>query len=282
MKTIILFLTLCSTFAFSQGLYNNGAKIVVQSGGNIYVNGNYQAESISGNHAEIDLDGDFFLAGNFENNVSAGNGFLRQDLDGTLHIVGATPQYWLGTNINLLELENLTLASDAYMDFSLLGVTVYGSMALNGNTFQAKVGDVDFEVIGTISGSGLFDVSEAGHLVRTPAQNTPLLFPIGDGNYNESVTITCLNVPSEQIMVKISSEPVTSSYFLWDIDGESNLNATALFRIDKTAISAANPLLNNMLRYYNGVRYVPFSDERVTISDMDTYFNITITSINQF
>ncbi len=278
---LLLLLSFCLPL-HSQGLYNNGAKIVTQPGTHLYVNGNYRAESVSANDANIDIADDFFLGGNFINNVAAGFGFTSQNATWVFNIVGSSSQNWQGANSNSIIIPNLTFADGAYFDFTGKEISVTGNVILNGTTFQAKVGDLDFTIGGTASGTGLFDVSEAGSLIMTPAQNVPLFFPIGDGIYNESVTLTCLNVPSQTIGIKINTSNFASSYLLWDISAEDNLNATGLFRVDKLALGNLDPVLNNSMRYYNGVRYIPFPEANVSILDQNTYYDITITSINQF
>ncbi len=284
MKLIMTLFAFCA-ISFSlqaQGLYNNGAKIVTQAGSHVYITGNYRAETNGSVDADIEIDDDFYLGGNFINNVSSGIGFTSLNANWIFNIVGTAPQYWLGVNSNAVIIPNLTFASGSYFDFSGKDMTIAGNVVLNGNTFQAKVGEIDFVIGGNASGSGLFDVSESGSLVMTPSQNVPLFFPIGDGDYNESVTLTCLNVPSQSISIKINNSNFASSYLLWNIEAESNLNATGLFRVDKPAIGNLDPLLNSSMRYFNGSRYIPFSDANVSISDLETYYNITITSINQF
>ncbi len=284
MKLIMTLFAFCalSLSLQAQGLYNNGAKIVTQAGSHVYITGNYRAETTGSVDAEIEIADDFYLGGNFINNVSAGIGFTSLNSTWVFNVIGDSPQLWLGLNSNAVTIPNLTFASGSYFDFSDKAITISGDVALNGDTFQAKIGNEDFYIVGAISGSGLFDATADGHLVLTPVQNVPLLYPVGDGTNNESVTITCLNLPSQNISVKINDSNEASSYLIWDIDGESNLNATALFRVDKLALGNLDPMLNSSMRYFDGSRYIPFSNANVTISDLDTYYNITITSINQF
>ncbi len=284
MKLIMTLFVFCalSLSVNAQGLYNNGAKIVTQVGSHVYITGNYRAETTGSVDAEIEIADDFYLGGNFINNVSAGIGFTSLNSTWVFNIVGDSPQQWLGLNLNAVTIPNLAFASGSYFDFSGKDINIPGNVALNGDTFQAKIGNEDFYIVGAISGSGLFDATADGHLVLTPVQNVPLLYPVGDGTNNESVTITCLNLPSQNIGVKINDTNEASSYLIWDIDGESNLNATALFRLDKSALGNLETFVHSMMRHFDGSRYVPFPNDNVTISDMETYFNITITSINQF
>ena len=124
-----------------------------------------------------------------------------------------------------------------------------------------------------------------GYLVQTPTQNVPLVFPIGDGTNNYSATVTCLNLPTQPIKIKIiKTKSVSGQAMLdfWDISGQSGLNATLKLRIPKSALTKGNWTNTNQFRYFNGERYVPISNDRVTVTTYTSYIEVTITGLNSF
>jgi hypothetical protein len=68
----------------------------------------------------------------------------------------------------------------------------------------------------------------------------------------------------------------------WEIEGDDDLNATIIFRIDKSAIAPKKLDTNSLLRSFNGNIYKPFTEEHVTINDKGTYYEIIIINVNKF
>jgi len=287
MKYIFIFLSvslLLSAPLYSQGIYNNGAKIVSGSGSYIVVQGNYRAESVSANHGTIDLDGTLSLTGNFTNNTTSGNAFANVDTDGYLLFNGSGTQNINGSSSSILKLENLTINAGANVNTNGVEVEVDGITNLNGSGFLVTIGTQDFNVDGSLTGNGLFNVTSTGKLVRTLAANTESIFPIGDGTNNYSLTITSADINNEEISVSIIDNSPTRSISndFWDIIGSDNLNATVTFRVDKAAIAPNTLGSNTQLRFSDGTRYVPVNGEKFTISDEGTYYIMTLTGVNKF
>jgi hypothetical protein len=177
---------------------------------------------------------------------------------------------------------NSTITIKAYN-----GSTSYTTSSINTTNNRFIIDDADLIVTLPIISRGLIQAISSGSLVLTPTQNVELVFPLSDGTNDETVKITCLNLPASNISIKISDNQVIpggiiSPMDIWLISGETNLNATIKFRIDKAAISPQIISNGSNLRYYNGSRYVPSNQANVTIVDNGTYYEITVTGINQF
>jgi predicted outer membrane repeat protein len=143
------------------------------------------------------------------------------------------------------------------------------------------VGSSDFTVTGAISGTGLITPISTGYVKMNIVKDVPLLYPLTDGTNDLSITITCLNSPTNPVQISIHHDKTGVSLIMsdfWNIIGDNNLNATLMFNISKTAISGEFGLI----RYWNGSRYVPIPQERTTIEDKGTYYQVSITGINQF
>ena len=69
---------------------------------------------------------------------------------------------------------------------------------------------------------------------------------------------------------------------LWEMTGPANLDATIVLRLPKAALKNGYLPGNVILRYWNGSRYVAISAENVTIIDNGTYYEITVTNVNEF
>jgi hypothetical protein len=82
---------------FSQGLFNNGALIVVQSTALVHIdgdaNGNYTNQSNGANHGKIDNNGTIEVEGNWTNAATSGNVFINN----TAPFAGASLVYLHGT-----------------------------------------------------------------------------------------------------------------------------------------------------------------------------------------
>ena len=271
----------------AQGIYNAGAKIVVQSGANIVTQGSYINASDGANHGAIDLDGKVYLNGDYVNNADSGCGFTNLGTNGELILNGSSVQTLLGSSSAQIELEKLTLNNGASLNSGSKSVLVHGDLTFSSNAYQITIGSADFELQSAIIGAGLFNVINSGKLVRMPVQHTPLIFPIGDGTNNSTATVTCENAPSQKISVRINNDKSVSGAILSNIDyidisGETNLNAQLKLRIDKAAINPVSIGSNNIVRYYNGSRYVPIPQDRVSIADLGAYYELTITGMNGF
>ena len=286
MKIIKLFfiIILLNAPVFSQGIYNNGAKIVSGTGSYIVVQGNYRAESVSANHGTIDLDGTVSLTGNFTNNTTSGNALANLDADGYLQFKGSGSQNINGTSTSILQLENLRIDNDAIVNTNDVEIEVDGITNLNGNGFLVTVGTKDFNIDGSLTGNGLFNVSSTGKLVRALTASTETSFPIGDGTYNYSFTITSDDNTNPVISISLVQKTPTRniSNDFWNISGPDNLNATLTFRVDKASIAPNTLGSNTQLRYDTGSRYAYVNSDKFSLEEFSDYYIITVTNVNEF
>jgi len=132
-KTLLIFIGLfLSINLFSQGLINQGAKIVVNSGGYIYIDGGTNGNYVNNSTSEIDLDGTIILEGNFTNNAT-NNVFRNVDNDGEIKFAGVT-QSITSALPNFTNFEKVTVQNTSTT--SLLagsGMTSNGTFTINGN-----------------------------------------------------------------------------------------------------------------------------------------------------
>ena len=97
---IIPLVLLFSSGLTAQGLYNNGAKLVISSGAYVYLDGtggNYLNETSGGNGA-IALDGTLTLEGNYTNNVAASDILVTVGASSKVEFLGAATQTLGGTS----------------------------------------------------------------------------------------------------------------------------------------------------------------------------------------
>ena len=188
---------------------------------------------------------------------------------------------WGVTHFSDLSLALAVVCASGTVNIAPVSNTNYaGDVDMTGMTFI--IGDADFNLTGNLTG-GLIQVSGTGKLVmKDLAANTTKTFPITDGTYNYTMTVTTDDVNNPDISVRISnnnpSGSITSDF--WDISGPTSLNATVTLRVDKAAIAPKTLNSNSQLRYYNGTRYVPVANS--TIEEFDSYYIITISGVNQF
>jgi hypothetical protein len=153
-----------------------------------------------------------------------------------------------------------------------------GDIDMTGHKYV--IDEQDLNLDGNLSG-GLITAINTGLLVLIPTQNNTKIYPLTDGTNDLTLSITCLNAPTNPVKVNIHHGKTGDNFIMtdfWDIRGDNNLNATLIFKIEKTALSGEI----GVIRFWNGTRYVPIPQDRTTIEDMGTYYNVTITGINQF
>jgi hypothetical protein len=99
---IIIFLMISALGVYAQkGIVNNGARIVVENGAYIKVQGDnttgYTNKSYGSKHGRIDLDGEIVVNGFFTNNATANSVFINLDGTGTVSFEGGGAQAINGT-----------------------------------------------------------------------------------------------------------------------------------------------------------------------------------------
>lgn len=174
----------------AQGLYNNGASIVIPSGTYIYIDGdgsgNYLNEDAGGaSDGEIDIDGTIIVEGDWTNN-SANNVFINRDNDGTVKLKGTTTQTVGGTGTTTFE--NLTINNNIAAGSAVsLSVNATVGNALTLTDGVTSTGANYLIMTSTTAGNLLpatpTDASFVnGNLRRYITSNTnTYAFPVGDG-----------------------------------------------------------------------------------------------------
>ncbi|MBS3999411.1 MAG: hypothetical protein KGZ71_02895 [Desulfobulbaceae bacterium] len=182
--------------------------------------------------------------------------------------------------------DNLTDALIATCPSATVNISNYshtGDVDMTGFTFV--IGDGDFDLDGELTG-GLIQTPSTGRLILPAVQNVQQDYPMGDGTNNYTLKIICGNAPTNPVMVRLYEQSVPGAIKdpmqFWEIEGDDNLNATIVFRIDKSAIAPKTLNTNSILRFFDGDGYIPMTEEQVTINDMGTYYEIIIINVNQF
>jgi hypothetical protein len=132
----ILFLLLCGSSVFSQGLFNNGALIVIQTGALVKVDGDASGNYLnttSGTDGRIDINGNMEVDGNWTNNATGGGHvFINIGTNGTVKLVGTTQQDVGGTvGTGWTDFENLTIINSAGARMTVDVNRVNGTLTLS-------------------------------------------------------------------------------------------------------------------------------------------------------
>jgi hypothetical protein len=182
--------------------------------------------------------------------------------------------------------DNLSYALTIACDDATINISNYahsGDVDMTGYTFI--IGDYDFNLDGNLTG-GLIQTPSTGRLILPAVQNVQQDYPMSDGNNNYTLKIICENIPTNPIRVRLKEQSVPGAIKdpmqFWEIEGDDNLNATIIFRIDKSAIAPKTLNTNSILRFYDGEKYLPMTENQVTINDKGLYYEIIIINVNQF
>ncbi|MBN2894108.1 MAG: T9SS type A sorting domain-containing protein [Bacteroidales bacterium] len=137
MKKLLLSLSLLfPLLSFAQGLYNNGATIVVTTGAYLYVDGDANGNYVNAAGGQIDIDGTMILEGDFTN-TSANNVFKNVDADGEVVFAGAT-QTITSALPNYTNFEKVTINSGSTTSLvAASGMTTNGVFDIDG-TFNVE------------------------------------------------------------------------------------------------------------------------------------------------
>jgi hypothetical protein len=278
--TALASIFLASLMVASAGIYNDGAKIVVTSGTSVVIQGDLLNNATTG---AIDNEGTIKLSGNLTNNSTGFGVFENLNSAGTLEFTGTGAQTISGTGNNL-SFETVVVDAASNVTFTNIGGRVYNNLTLSGAGTNVTIGTSDLRVDGLILGTGLVCPTSGGYLSMLPT-TAPLTYPITNGTNNYSTTITCGVAPSSAIKVRINKDQTHVGEALadfFDFIGENNLNATVKFHIPKTALASGNWNNSNQIRYNNGMRYIPYPADMVSVVTFATYLEVTINGINDF
>lgn len=164
-KNLTLALLLASGFAFGQGIYNNGAHIVVGSGASVVIDGNtgnYRNET-NGSDAVIDLTGTLTLGGNFTNNVAADDAFGTLATGSEVVFAGTGTQTIGGSSTAVFNFDKLTVNSGATAEVAAgKRVTAAGNTTVNGTLTLKDDGSgvATYLDNGTLGGLGTYKVEQ--------------------------------------------------------------------------------------------------------------------------
>lgn len=186
--TLFVTLMLLGNKSYEQGLLNNGAKIIIESGADLIVDGDVIIQTESGSNGTFSLEGELKLSGDFTNNNSvAGDVFAVNS--GNITFNGSTTQEVNGnaaTNFGDMVLANS-------VEFNSVSQQSVSNINLSGG--KLIIGNVDFTVnpnatITNYSTTNYIVADNDGKLIRTINAGNTVFFPIGSGTKYAPVEIT--------------------------------------------------------------------------------------------
>ena len=122
---------------YSQGLYNNGAKIVVSSGAYLNVVGSSGniLNTTNGSNGSVSLDGTLKVEGNITNNATAADVITSSTPTSSVILRGTTAQTLSGSATVPFTFPNLTINNATGVNISK-DVTVNGTMTFTSGLFN--------------------------------------------------------------------------------------------------------------------------------------------------
>jgi hypothetical protein len=189
---------LFSSGLYAQGVYNNGAKIVIGTGATLNISGtggNYRNETNVSN-GSVDLSGTMKIAGNLTNNVIASDVFSSMALGSVVAFSGTTSQTVGGTTTATNSFTNLTINNSS-------GIVLAKNALVNGTmTFTSGLVDIvnnNFTfgplstIAGTPSSASMIIATGTGQVMRNWLANGAFTFPVGDNNLTAKYSPVSLN-----------------------------------------------------------------------------------------
>jgi hypothetical protein len=190
-----------SSGIFGQGIYNNGAKIVIGTGATVNISGtggNYRNETNVTN-GSMDLSGTLKIAGNLTNNVIAADVFSSMAAGSGVAFTGTTSQTVGGTSTATNTFSNLIINNSS-------GIVLAKNTLVNGTmTFtsgMADIGNNNFTfgplavVAGTPSAASMIIATGSGQVMRKWLTIGTFTFPVGDNNLTAKYSPVSLNFTS--------------------------------------------------------------------------------------
>lgn len=173
----------------AQGVYNNGASIVITNGTYFYIDGasdgGYLNEDAGGTQdGAIDIDGTIHIEGDWLNNAGGGNVLINRDTDGVVEFSGASAQVIGGSRAT--HFENLTINNSSGGSAITLGgandqvveevlTLTDGYVTTGANNILYVNDDAATSILGQSNASFIH-----GNLRRDIAMNTDTYsFPVG-------------------------------------------------------------------------------------------------------
>jgi hypothetical protein len=195
---VLLIILFFSLEIFSQGIYNNGGKIVIGSGVTINISGtggNYRNETNVTN-GSMDLSGALKITGNITNNVLTADIFSSTALGSEVALIGTTAQTINGTTTATSTFANLTINNSS-------GIVLAKNTQVNGTmTFTSglvDIGNNNFNfgassaVAGTPSSTSMLIATGTGQVQKSLTAIGSFTFPVGDNNGSAKFSPVTLN-----------------------------------------------------------------------------------------
>lgn len=263
MKNILFIITIVfSSGLFAQGIYNNGAKIVIGSGVFVNVSGNYRNET-NVTDGSIDLSGTLAIAGNITNNTVAD--VLNMAATGsTVILAGATSQTLGGTNTSGFTFPNLTVNNPA-------GVVLAKNITVNGTvTFTSglvDIGNNNFTfgalaaIAGTPSSTSMIMSTGTGQVQKIWNAIGSFTYPVGDNNVTAKYSPVTLSFTSgtfapgaiagvNLVNAKYNDPSISGSYLnrYWNISQTSisSFTSDAIFQYTASDIIGSEANISNL------------------------------------
>ncbi len=186
---------------FAQGLFNNGAKIVITSGTTVYVDGGANGNYLNDGTGEIDLDGVLKIEGDFTNNGTT-TAFMNVDTDGEVIFAGATQTITSSAAdmTNFIDFEKVTINLGSTTNLAAgSAATTNGILDVDG-VFTLKTPTDENPTGSLITGTTAGDVTGAGTI------NVERFFKV-DGRWQY------VSVPMDNQSSNIFTENTTSGNF---------------------------------------------------------------------
>ncbi len=161
--SLIVLIIPWSSVLYSQGIYNNGALVIIQSTATVHIdgdgNGKFTNLTGGGSDGQIDINGTMEVEGAWTNNA-ANNVFTNVGTDGTVKLVGTTEQEVGGSNWT--DFENLTLDNSAGVKMMITDNRVNGILTLTSGpvTLNSKTLIINSTETGAISATSGYILSE--------------------------------------------------------------------------------------------------------------------------
>lgn len=206
-----LFLSLLSTFSFSQiDVINNGLP-VSNTNDSVIIRGNITHQ----NNGSIANSGSFYITGDWTNNNPTGTVFSI-GTDGWLHLNGGMQNIGGNTSTHF---NNLDLAGTGVKQLNGVNTEIEDTLALNDREFAS--GDNTVLVIATGTGvvtrsNGFVSSTNDGGLSRNTLSTNTYSFPVGSStgtSYFRPVDVTPNSVTANTFKVRMANVNATSEGF---------------------------------------------------------------------
>ena len=265
MKRILIYMLLLITFSelYSQGLYNNGAKIVVSSGAYLNVvgsSGNIM-NTTNGTNGSVSLDGTIKVEGNITNNATAADIITSSTPTSNVILSGTTAQTLSGSSTAPFVFPNITINNASGINLSK-DATVNGTMTFTSGLFNLGSHNLIFGSLAAIGGtpgsSSMIVATGTGQVQKLLTGIGSFTFPIGDNNVTAKYSPVTLNFTSGTFAagayaaVNVVNTPysdpsihVTYLKRYWNVSqsGITAFNANALFNYDPTDVVGTESLI---------------------------------------